>query len=229
MKILAVDTALSACSAAVFDSGKARMLATALEPMATGHAERLAPMVRDIMAASGEDFASLDRIAATIGPGTFTGLRIGLSFARGLALALSRPVVGISTLQALAAMVADNPDALPIAAAIDARRANLYFQLFSADLKPLSDPRLCSPAEAAGELPRGRCLAMGSGVAMLTAAAGPHVMSLNAMGSGPTTDAAIVAQLASRDENLLPPKPLYLRSHDAKPNASYLRHIAQEG
>ena len=114
MKILAVDTALAACSAAIFDSGGGRNLAKKLEPMVTGHAERLAPMVREVMADANEDLASLDRIAATVGPGTFTGLRIGLSFARGLALALGKPVVGISTLKALAAM-AENSDVLPVA------------------------------------------------------------------------------------------------------------------
>jgi tRNA threonylcarbamoyladenosine biosynthesis protein TsaB len=225
MKILAVDTALPACSAAIFDSGENRVLARKLEPMMTGHAERLAPMVREVMAAAGDDFFALDRIAATVGPGTFTGLRIGLSFARGLALALAKPAVGISTLKTLAAMT-HNPDALPIAAAIDARRGNIYFQLFTSALDPLSEPRICSSAEAAHALPEGPCIVAGSGAPLLAAAGEPRRFLLQ---PHPATDAAIVAMLASRDENLLLPHPLYLRSFDAKPDASFLQNIAHQG
>jgi tRNA threonylcarbamoyladenosine biosynthesis protein TsaB len=224
MKILAVDTALPACSAAIFDSSRGRILAKKLEPMATGHAERLAPMVREVMADANEDLASLDRIAATVGPGTFTGLRIGLSFARGLALALGKPAVGISTLKALAAM-AENSDALPLAAAIDARRGNIYFQLFTSDLMPLSEPRICSATEASQALLEGPCIAVGSGAPLLAAALEPRRLLLQPLSA---TDAATVAMLASRDENLLPPHALYLRSPDAKPDASFLRNIAHQ-
>ncbi|HEX7261840.1 MAG TPA: tRNA (adenosine(37)-N6)-threonylcarbamoyltransferase complex dimerization subunit type 1 TsaB [Luteolibacter sp.] len=225
MKILAVDTALPACSVAIFDSCEDRILAKKFEPMATGHAERLAPMVREVMAAANQDFASLGRIAATVGPGTFTGLRIGLSFARGLALALGKPVVGLSTLRVLAAMT-DNPNAFPIAAAIDARRGNIYFQLFTSDLWPMGEPRICSSAEAAEALPEVRCIAVGSGAPLLSAAAEPHRLISDWRLA---TDAATVAAIAGRDENLLPPNPLYLRSHDAKPDASFLPHVAHQG
>jgi tRNA threonylcarbamoyladenosine biosynthesis protein TsaB len=226
MKILAVDTALPACSAALFDSAKGCILARAFEPMATGHAERLATMVRDVMASAGEEFESIDRIAATVGPGTFTGLRIGLSFARGLAVALSRPVAGISTLQALAATVIENPDALPIAAAIDARRGNIYFQHFGAGLRPSGVPRVCTPEEAAAALPAGPCLAVGSGAPLLALATGSRLCLLEA---NQATDAATVARLASSDDNILPPKPLYLRSHDAKPDDSHSRRVFRQG
>jgi tRNA threonylcarbamoyladenosine biosynthesis protein TsaB len=226
MKILAVDTALPACSAALFDSGNDCIMAKAFEPMATGHAERLAPMVQAVMASAGQEFEFLDRIAATVGPGAFTGLRIGLSFARGLALALSCPVVGISTLQALAATAIENPDALPIAASIDARRGNVYFQLFGADVRPLGGPRVFTAEEAAAALPAGPCLGVGSGAALLAALSGRRVRVLEA---NQATDAATVARLAGRDENILPPKPLYLRSHDAKPDASHVRHVAHPG
>jgi tRNA threonylcarbamoyl adenosine modification protein YeaZ len=226
MKILAVDTALPACSAAIFDSGENRVLARKLEPMMSGHAERLAPMVREVVAAAGDDFSALDRIAATVGPGTFTGLRIGLSFARGLALALAKPVVGISTLKTLAAMT-HNPDALPIASAIDARRGNIYFQLFTSALDPLSEPRICSSAEAAHALPSGLCIIAGCGGSLLATAAEPRRFPVH---PHLATDAVFVAMLASRDENLLLPHPLYLRSPDAKPDASFLlRNIAHQG
>ena len=89
MIILALDTALDACSAAVLDGG--RVLAARSEPMARGHQERLAPLVAEVMAEAGSASTGLDRIGVTVGPGSFTGLRVGLAFAKGLGVALDRP------------------------------------------------------------------------------------------------------------------------------------------
>lgn len=100
MNILAIDTALDACSVAIVGDGQT--LVSCVEPMARGQAERLAPMVRETMLEAALAMESLDRIAVTRGPGAFTGLRVGLAFARGLGLALERPVIGVSTLEALA-------------------------------------------------------------------------------------------------------------------------------
>ncbi len=99
MMILGLDTALSACSAAVVDSATGQCPARRLEKMDVGHAEALPGMVREVVQSAGLGFAGIDRIAVTTGPGTFTGVRIGLAFARGLGLALGWPVVGVSTLQ----------------------------------------------------------------------------------------------------------------------------------
>src|SRR5882724_7006196 len=99
MKLLAVDTALGACSVAVLDGDT--VLAHRFEEMARGHAEALAPMVEEAMA--GMDFAALDRLAVTTGPGTFTGQRVGLAFMRGLRIALHKPLIGVTTLEAIAA------------------------------------------------------------------------------------------------------------------------------
>ena len=101
MKILAVDTALGACSVALLRGEE--VLAHIFEPMDRGHAERLAPMVDEAMKAAKTDFAALDRLAVTVGPGTFTGQRVGLAFMRGLRLALKRPLTGVTTLEAIAA------------------------------------------------------------------------------------------------------------------------------
>lgn len=99
--VLAIDTALSACSVAITCGEVTR--GSRVELMARGQAERLAPLVDVIMSEANARFADLDRIAVTRGPGAFTGVRIGLAFARGLALALDKPCVGLSTLEVLAA------------------------------------------------------------------------------------------------------------------------------
>ncbi|RYG13304.1 MAG: tRNA (adenosine(37)-N6)-threonylcarbamoyltransferase complex dimerization subunit type 1 TsaB, partial [Caulobacteraceae bacterium] len=127
MRLLVIDTALGACTAAVFQDG--RPLAVRFEPMTKGHQERLGGLVRDVMAEAGDGFDSLDRIGVTVGPGSFTGLRVGLAFAQGLGAALDRPVVGISALDALAASLEEATG--PVAALIDARRGQVYARLFT--------------------------------------------------------------------------------------------------
>src|SRR4051812_35357837 len=119
MKLLALDTAMGACSVAIHHSGW-DVLAKAFVAMDRGHAEAIAPMVRDVMAQAHISFGELDRIVVTVGPGTFTGVRIGLAMARGLGLALDIPVVGIDTLTAISVNLTE--DGLPALVASDARR-----------------------------------------------------------------------------------------------------------
>src|SRR6476660_10271831 len=105
MLILAIDTALDACAAAVLDTDAGRLIAQESQAMKRGHAEALMPLIARVMKQSGVAFASLDRIAVTTGPGSFTGLRVGLSAARGIGLATAKPVVALTTLAAYAAPV----------------------------------------------------------------------------------------------------------------------------
>jgi tRNA threonylcarbamoyladenosine biosynthesis protein TsaB len=129
MRLLAIDTALEACSAAVLDTQAGGIVAQETRAMARGHAEALMPLLRRVIEQWGGSFADLDRIAVTTGPGSFTGLRVGIAAARGLALAADKPIVGLSTLSAFAApCVADN-DALPVVAAVDARHAHVFVQV----------------------------------------------------------------------------------------------------
>ena len=123
MIVLGLDTCLNACSVAVLDGGT--VLAHRSETMARGHQERLAPMARAVMEDAGLKFDRLERIGATVGPGSFTGLRVGVAFAKGLASALAIPAVGVGALEALAA----EADGL-VAAVIDARRDQFYLQVF---------------------------------------------------------------------------------------------------
>ena len=122
MRVLAIDTALEACSAAVLDTEHVAMSVHESLPKLRGHAEALMPMIARVMDRAGLDFAALDRIAVTTGPGSFTGLRVGLAAARGLALATGKPAIGLSTLAAYAAPLVAADGTLPVVAAIDARR-----------------------------------------------------------------------------------------------------------
>jgi tRNA threonylcarbamoyladenosine biosynthesis protein TsaB len=231
MKILAVDTALAACSAAVYDSEMQKVLAAAFDPMATGQAEAIGPMVRAVMENSGMAFSSLDRIAATVGPGTFTGLRIGLAFARGLKLALGLPMVGMTTLKAIAANITLNPRALPIAVLIDARRGNVYSQVFSAKLDPLNEPLAHSLEQAAARLPKSPCWVIGSGADLL-AGTGDDPNRTRAHASD-LPHASVVAALAADEvASEIPPSPLYLRPAGAslppRPDSIDIRKVSAE-
>ena len=107
MIILALDTCLSACSTALLRDDV--VLARRVEVMARGHQERLAGLVAETLAEAGLAFSDLNRIAVTVGPGSFTGLRVGLAFAKGLGSALGLPVIGIGTLEAMAAALKARP------------------------------------------------------------------------------------------------------------------------
>src|SRR2546421_8662859 len=148
MLILSIDTALDACAAAVLDTSAGGVIALESQAMKRGHAEALMPVIARVIKQSGVGFEALDRIAATTGPGSFTGLRVGLSAARGIALAAGKPVVGVTTLTAYAAPVVSENGEHPIIAAIDARHDHVYFQAVSGDGGSLIKPKVAPISEA---------------------------------------------------------------------------------
>src|SRR5215475_12857755 len=148
MLILAIDSALEACAAAILDTGASKVIASQSQAMKRGHAEALMPLIARVMKGSGLSFAALDRIAVTNGPGSFTGLRVGLSAARGIALAANKPVVGITTLSAYAAPVVSETLEQPVISAIDARHDQVYFQVVSGNGSSLIRPRVAPVTEA---------------------------------------------------------------------------------
>jgi tRNA threonylcarbamoyladenosine biosynthesis protein TsaB len=207
MIVLGLDTALAACSVAVTRDGE--VLAAASEPMLRGHQERLAPMVQEVMAEAGLAFAALDRVGVTVGPGSFTGLRVGLAFAKGLGLALGRTCVGVGTLEALAASA---PGPGLTAAVIDARRGQVYLQAFAdgaAVMAPDSLPVETAAARLA-ELWRGGPLRLVGPGAPLLAGIAPEVFVIERGAADPT---AVCVLAAGRTT---PARPLYLRAPDAK-------------
>src|SRR5436189_806256 len=148
MLILAIDTALDACAAGILDTAQNQLIAQESLAMKRGHAEALMPLIARVMKASGVAFTFLDRIAVTTGPGSFTGLRVGLSAARGIALAANKPVVGITTLTAYAAPHVSEHGEHPIISAIDARHDHVYLQVVSGQGGSLVAPCVAPMAEA---------------------------------------------------------------------------------
>jgi tRNA threonylcarbamoyladenosine biosynthesis protein TsaB len=215
VSVLGLDSAGGSCSAAVL--GEGRVLARRFAAMERGQAEALMPMVAAVLAEARRPIASLDLIAVTIGPGAFTGLRIGLAAARGLALASALPVLGVSSFAAVAARVPDVVRrARPLVVALESKRAELYLQLFGPDAALWDDGVLIAPILAAARLPSGS-LSLAGDAAIRLAAALPGRDLVLAEGPG-FADAADVARLAARawQAGSKPPlpRPLYLRAPD---------------
>ncbi len=212
MKVLGLDTATSGCSVALWEDGKVTVRRAA--PMARGQAEALVPMVEGVLADAGVNFADLDRIAVTVGPGAFTGLRIALAAARGFALAHAVPVIGLTTFEALAhALPEAERGQRTVLVAVDSRRAEPFLQLFNADLTPWGEPMVLEPAAAPAWLPPGPLLVAGDGAALLKPVLEGRMDLTFATGPG-IPDAAVVAALGARRTRGLPPQPLYLRAPD---------------
>jgi tRNA threonylcarbamoyladenosine biosynthesis protein TsaB len=209
MRVLVIDTALGLCSAGVFqvERGAVRTLGLRSEAMAKGHQERLAGMVRDAVAEAG-GFAGVDRIGVTVGPGSFTGLRVGLAFAQGLGAALGAPVVGISTLDALAALVKGDG---ATAALIDARRAQIYARFWRSGVAQ-------GPAEALSvEAATARVRVLGPEVRLVGSGAGLVAEGAAAAGLDDPSPEALARLTAAADPAADLPRPLYLRAPDATP------------
>jgi tRNA threonylcarbamoyladenosine biosynthesis protein TsaB len=205
--MLAVETALGACSVAVLEND--RVLFHRFEEMARGHAEALAPMVETAMRESGIGFAALDRLAVTTGPGTFTGQRVGLAFMRGLRVALKKPLIGVTTLEAMAAAT----QSTKAAAIHDAKRDEAYL-LLRQDGEAVFKPAVMPFAEAVEKIRQhGPCALAGTGAEAAHQALG-NAFTLTAIRQ---PDALWVARLAARAAATdAPPAPLYLRAPDAK-------------
>jgi len=228
MLILAIDTALDACAACVLDTDAARLIAQESQAMKRGHAEALMPLIGRVIGQAGIAFAALDRIAVTTGPGSFTGLRVGLSAARGIGLAADKPVVGLSTLTAYAAPVVGQNAAQPVVSAIDARHDQVYFQVVSGDGGSLMRPRVAPIEEALGAAQFGAVHLVGNAAQILADRWPADVLPPFKVDPQPAPDIAWLAWLgAAVSPDIAPARPYYLRAPDAKPQKDLLQKAAQ--
>jgi tRNA threonylcarbamoyl adenosine modification protein YeaZ len=223
MNILALDTSMGACSAALLAlDGAARTLVLREALMARGHAEALMPMVAEVMRESGLGFAELDLIAATVGPGSFTGVRIAIAAARGLALVTHAGLFGTDSLSVMAhsVLASGAAGAAPFAVAVDARRGMLYLGLYDEGARTLEGPRLIAPDQAADTLPPNLRVAAGSGAELLAAACARQGRSLAATLPELQPSAGALAEIAAASRETSPAlRHLYLRPPDARPQA----------
>ena len=226
MLVLAIDTALGACAAALLDTDANRLIVQETLPMARGHAEALMPLLERLMKAGNLRFAALDRIAVTTGPGSFTGLRVGLSAARGLALAANKPVVGVTTLSAFAAPLVSENTAPPVLSAIDARHDHVYFQMVSGSGGTLVRPRIAPIAEVLAAARFGAPRIVGNAAKILADRWPAHTPPVEILQQS-APDIAWVAWLgAAVSPNTAPARPYYLRAPDAKPQAGAIHSAA---
>ncbi len=218
MRVLAIDTALGACSACILDAGASAPLAGETLTMERGHAEALMPLIGRVAEAVPGGFESIDRVAVTIGPGSFTGMRVGISAARAIGLAADVPVVGVTTLSALLAPLVAAGDRRLIAAAIDARHGAVYFQAVAPGGRSIVAPSHISIREAVRYLGSGPVVVTGSAAPLIAAEAMNAGVSVSSAHAQDTPDILFVARLGmAADPGQALPKPFYLRAPDARP------------
>jgi tRNA threonylcarbamoyladenosine biosynthesis protein TsaB len=219
MKILALDTSMGACSAAVLRTAEgARRLDAFQVEMQRGHAEALMPLVDKVLTTAGIAAQDLDLIAATVGPGSFTGVRIAIAAARGLALVTHARLFGTDslTVMARAALMEGLAPAGPFAVAVDARRGMVYFGVYDEQAGKIEGPLLIAPDDAVTLLPPELRLAVGNGAQLLAAAGARLEPALPTL--QPSAEA--LAEIAlERGETTAVLRPLYLRPPDAQPQA----------
>lgn len=218
MRVLAIDTALEACSAAILDTDRTDGVTGRSLPMMRGHAEALMPLIAAVMGEAAKEFADLDRIAVTVGPGSFTGLRVGVAAARAIALATGKPAVGLTTLAALAAPLFEADDSKAVLAVINARHDRVYMQLFGPGGSSLVAPRIASIRDAIRAAAASPTRIVGNAAKLIADAwpgNGPRPLSVSAVWA---PDITWVARLGAASADLTAPvKPLYLSDADAHP------------
>lgn len=219
--ILAIDTSLGAVSVCILAWGANEPRITETLPMQRGHAEALLPMLDRVVAEVDGGFGAIGRVAVTVGPGSFTGIRVGVAAARALGLALKVPVIGISTLPVLAAPAIAANTQFRIVAAIDAKHGCVYAQGFESDGSTLFEARHAPVNEILAAVGPGALQFVGPGAPMLAIEAWSHGIAAEAGSPAVFADIAFVARLGLlADPQQAPPKPLYLKPPDAKPQVA---------
>lgn len=221
MLILAIDTASIYCAVALIRHKS--VIARISERMNKGHAEKLIGYITQVMEQANMTLSQVDRIAVNIGPGSFTGVRVGVSTARALALALEIPAVGVSALEALAMHATNKNTTLAISVVIEAGRDMFYHQNFNEDLTPLGEPGLKTIENIIKDLPQQ--------IRLIGPAA--HIVALHIKNNRinkkvilnqtlcEAADVVSYAHLAASKQPQARPCPLYLRSADIKQQTGF--------
>ena len=213
MKILAIDTALDQSSVCLFDTELGSPLASETLAMQRGHGEALIPMIQRVMADAALPFSAINRIAVTVGPGSFTGVRIGLSAARGLALALDCALVGVTTFSAFAGPIFAEKRGVPVVVVLDARNDQVYVQVFGDTGAPLAAPLACPLTEAAKALGVAQAIVTGTAASAFMVRAAAFGVDVQHYPSGHGPDIALVARIgAAAHPDRAPARPLYIRA-----------------
>ncbi len=216
MIVLGIDTALEACSAglAIGDQGRAIIRS---EIIGRGHAERLFGLIGEIMAEAELGFDAIDRYAVTTGPGSFTGIRVGIAAMRGFALVSGAPAVGFSTLAVHAEAARKMAGARAVLAALPAKGGEVFAQLFGPAGEALSDPVVGDPARFAALATEAGASLAGAGASAVAAAGVTGLAVIHAQ-SAPDMRALLALALRAED-GAPPPRPLYIKPPDAMPAA----------
>jgi tRNA threonylcarbamoyl adenosine modification protein YeaZ len=227
MKLLAIDCSARLCAACVHDAEADRELGRAVLDLGKGHAEHLTGVVEAAIGAAGVAFSDLGAIAVSVGPGSFTGVRVGVSAARGYALALGIPAIGVTTLEAIAAEARDLAGPINVLAALDGGRGELQASVYGAEGEVLFAPAVIT-------LDQATALAGEFSARLAGTAAGEIAAALQApdLVCGPlaaTADIGVYARLAAGKKPAEKPRPLYLREPDAKPQAGFILPRAGHG
>jgi len=210
MRLLVIDTSGPECAAGIYDASSSEMLALRSETIGKGHAEILPGMIEAATKEADVPLKALDRVAVTIGPGSFTGIRVGVAMARGLALSLGIPAVGVTTLQVV--VEGSLQQAKPVLGLIDARREELYAQLFAAEGSPLGGPSALHYHDARSLGEQHDALLVGSGARILAGAVSPQIDSMPLQ---------VIGKIGARLPKDTKASPLYIRGADAKPQTGF--------
>lgn len=214
MILLAIDTSANVCAACLYDVVAGRILSERSDDIGRGHAEHLMALIADVVAQAGIGFDEIGKIGVTVGPGSFTGIRVGVATARGFAVARNVPVVGVTTLASIAAQMTESgPLDGAFAVTLKGGRGMVFAQSFAPDGTPSGEPFQIA-IDAAGEHLAGIACLIGNASAELAAGTGARHAMPGAVGS-----IATIARLAAVSD--APPVPLYLRDADAKPQAGF--------
>jgi tRNA threonylcarbamoyl adenosine modification protein YeaZ len=224
MKLLAIDCAANLCAACVYDAAAGKELGRSVLDLGKGHAEHLMAVIEEALKTGGTDYAGVGAIAVSTGPGSFTGLRVGVSAARGLALALKIPAIGVTTLEALAAQAKETFPDRAVLAALDAGRDEIHAALYDEESVLRYGPAVTTLSQAVAMAVDLSPVLAGTAATQIAASAG------RAFDVGPTSataDIAVYARLAAaqaagKKAEGEKPKPLYLRGADAKPQAGFI-------